>query len=388
MQPLKFRVSKKLAWALVPALVLIALLGYFVFLPVAEVAAVQRGTAIAAVYGTIRIEPTVIVPVRAQNSGFIRLADPFSAGRGAIGRTVQKGELFATIADETTARQLKQAQADLQAASERAQLPLPSSEPLRVAEDAVKRLERLTSLSNVPVVEFEKSKSDVVRLRGQLEAERIERDRNLESLDAATKKLEAQMRNSEIRAPMDGLLTGMKAIDGELVSEGNELFTVSSQKNYVRGEVNEEDVGEVKIGMDATLQVYAFRGRQFSAKVTAILPAADPETQRYTIMLDLENPPENLLAGMTGEMNIITGRHENALLIPTRGLLVDQALILKNGVVQSRTVQIGYRTLDFAEAISGVVDGEYVIVADQDRFRPGQPARHRLVQSPTPPAHR
>lgn len=387
MQPLKFRVSKKLAWALIPAALVVALFGYYVFLPVAEVAAVQRGTAISAVYGTIRIEPILVIPVRAQNSGFIRLADPFSAGRGAIGRTVGKGELFATIADEATARQLKQAQADLQAATERAQLPLPSSEPLRVAEDAVKRLERLTSLSNVPVVEFEKSKSDVVRLRGQMEAERIERDRNLESLDAAVKKLETQMQNSEIRAPMDGLLTGIKAIDGEIVSEGNELFTVSSRKNYVRGEVNEEDVGEVKIGMDAALQVYAFRGRQFSAKVSAILPAADPETQRYTIMLDLENPPENLLAGMTGEMNIITGKHENALLVPTRGLLVDQALILKNGVVQARTVQIGYRTLDFAEVLSGMEEGEYVIVADQDRFRPGQPARHRMVQVPMPAAY-
>ncbi|HSH39940.1 MAG TPA: efflux RND transporter periplasmic adaptor subunit [Chthoniobacterales bacterium] len=385
---MKFRLSKKLAWALAPAAVLIVLLAYFVFLPVAEVAIVQRGTAIAAVYGTIRIEPTLVIPLRAQNSGFIRLVDPFSAGRAAIGRSVQKGELFATIADETTARHLKQAQADLQAASERAQLPLPSSEPLRVAEDAVKRLERLTSLSNVPVVEFEKAKSDVVRLRGQLEAERIERDRNLESLDAAAKKLEAQMRASEIRAPMDGLLTGMKAIDGELVSEGNELFTVSSPTNFVRGEVNEEDVGEVKIGMDAALQVYAFRGRQFSAKVTAILPAADPETQRYTIMLDLENPPENLLAGMTGEMNIMTGRHENALLIPTRALLVDQALVVRNGVVQARTLQIGYRTLDFAEAISGVSDGEYVIVSDQDRFRPGQPARQRVVEIPTSPAFR
>ena len=380
--------SKKSLGAIAAGLVLVIALVWYLMLPVAEVAPVRRGTAISAIYGTLRIEPTFVINVRAQNGGYIQFSDTLAAGRGAIGRPVQKGELFATIADEATARALKQAQADLQAATQRAQLPLPSSEPLRVAEDAVKRLERLTSLSNVPVVEFEKAKSDVVRLRGQLESERIERDRNLESLDAAAKKLEAQMRNSEIRAPMDGLLTGMKAIDGELVSEGNELFTVSSRKNYVRGEVNEEDVGEVKIGMNATLQVYAFRARQFSAKVTAILPAADPETQRYTIVLDLENPPENLLAGMTGEMNIITGRHENALLIPTRALLVDQALILKNGVVQARTVQIGYRTLDFAEAISGVTEGEYVIVSDQDRFRPGQPARKRIVNIPTPVANR
>ncbi len=376
---MKLLPSKKLLWVIAPALLVVIALGYFAFLPIAEVAPVQRGTAIAAVYGTIRIEPISVVRVRAQNTGFIRLADPITAGRAAIGRSVKKGELFATIADEATARQLQQAGADLQAANERAGLPLPSTEPLRVAEDSLKRIERLTSISNVPAVEYEKSKSEVTRLRDQLETERIERDRSLESLRGALTKLEAQMKNSEIRSPIDGLLTSIKAIDDELVSEGNELFTVSSQKNFVRGEVNEEDVGEVKIGMSATLQVYAFRSQQFSAKVSAVLPAADPDTQRYTVMLDLENPPENLLAGMTGEMNIITGRHENALLAPTRGLLVDQALVVQNGIVQARTVKIGYRTLDNAEVLDGLKEGERVIVADQDRFRPGQPARQRLV---------
>ncbi len=381
MKPLRW---KKLIWIAGPAAVVLIAFAYYFLLPVAEVAVVQRGTAIAAVYGTVRIEPTFVINVRAQNSGFIRLADTLAAGRGAIGRTVQKGELFATIADEATKRQLDQAQADLQAATQRGQLPLPSSEPLRVAEDSVKRLERLAALSNVPAVDYEKAKSDVARLTGQLEAERIERDRNLESLESTRKKLEAQMKNTEIRAPIDGLLTGIKAINGELVSEGNELFSVSSAKNYVRGEVNEEDVGEVKIGMEAKLQVYAFRGRQFTAKVTAVLPAADPETQRYTIVLDLENPPDNLLAGMTGEMNIITGRHENALLVPTRALLVDQALLVSGRVVRSRTVKVGYRTLDFAEVLEGLAEGDHVIVADQDRFRPGQPARQRRVETSRP----
>src|SRR5438034_10770844 len=104
-------------------------------MPVAEVAAVRRGTAISAVYGTVRIEPAFVVHVRAQNSGFIRLADPFSAGRGAIGKTVEKGQLLATIADEATARQLKKARADLDAGIPRAALPLPSSELMKAAED-------------------------------------------------------------------------------------------------------------------------------------------------------------------------------------------------------------------------------------------------------------
>jgi RND family efflux transporter MFP subunit len=379
LQPLKVPRSKKSLWLIGLGLLLLLVLAYYAFLPVAETTPVRRGTAIAAVYGTVRIEPTFVINVRAQNAGFIQLADTLSGGRGAIGRTVQKGELFATIADETTARQLKQARADLEAARQRAELPLPSSEPLKIAEDTVGRLEKLTSLSNVPKVDYEKAKSDVARLQGQLENERIERDRNLESLDSICKKLEAQMKNSEIRSPMDGLLTGMKPINGELVAEGNELFTVSSQKNYVRGEVNEEDVGEVKVGLQAMLQVYAFRARQFTARVTAIIPAADQETQRYTILLDLENPPDNLLAGMTGEMNIITGQHENALLVPTRALLVDQVLIAKNGLVHGRTVKVGYSTLDFSEALTGLSEGDHVILSDLDRFSPGQPVRERVV---------
>jgi RND family efflux transporter MFP subunit len=384
LQQLKLPRSKKLIWISAAALLLVFSIFYFLALPVAEIAIVRRGTAISAIYGTVRIEPTLLVPVRAQNTGFIQLAETLSAGRGAIGKTVEKGQLLGTIADETTARQLKQARADLQAATQRAELPLPSAEALKVAEDNLSRLEKLTALSNVPAVEYEKAKSEVNRLRGLLESERIERDRNLAMLEDACKKLEGQMKNSEIRSPMDGLLTAIKTIDGELVTDRTELFTVSSRKNYVRGEVDEEDVGEVKVGMEAVVQVYAFRTRQFSAKVSAIQPAADPETQRYTIILDLQNPPENLMAGMTGEMNIITGTHENVLLLPTRALVVDQALIVKNGIIQSRTVKVGYRTLDFSEIISGVSEGERAVLSDQDKLRPGKLVRQRVAKIAPP----
>ena len=380
---MKLPPSKKLVWGIVPLVFLVALIWY-ALLPAAEVTTVRRGRAVSAVYGTVRIEPAFVVHVRAQNAGFIRLADPFSAGRGAIGKNVEKGELLATIADEATARQLKQARADLQAATQRAALPLPSSELLKTAEDTVQRLEKLAALSNVPAVDYEKAKSESKRLRGVVETERIERDRSLETQQETCKKLEAQMKNSEIRSPMDGLLTSIQTIDGELVGEANELFTVSSRKNYVRGEVNEEDVGEVKPGMKAMVQLYAYRTQQFEARVSSIQPAADPETQRYTIVLQLENSPDNLMTGMTGEMNIITGTHENVLIVPTRALLVDQALVVDRGIVQARTVKVGFRTLDTAEAMSGLKLGEHVVVADQDRLRPGRMVRPREVDNPPP----
>ncbi len=378
--------SRGILWAGGAVLLLVFAAAYYLLMPVAEVAAVRRGTAISAVYGTVRIEPAFVVRVRAQNDGFIRLAEPFSAGRGAIGKNVEKGQLLATIADEETSRELKQARADLQAAIDRAALPLPSSELLKAAEDNLQRLEKVVSSGNVPVVEYEKAKSEVNRLRGAVETERIERDRNLNSLEATAKKLEAQMKNAEVRSPIDGILTNVQTIDGELVSDGNELFTVSSRKTYVRGEVNEEDVGEVKPGMKARVQLYAYRTRTFTARVTSVQPAADPTTQRYTVVLEMENPPDNLMVGMTGEMNIVTGAHQNALLVPTRALLVDQALVVERGIVQPRTVKVGYRTLDFSEALSGLAEGDRVIIADQDKFRAGEPVRQRVVKLPAPPA--
>ena len=162
MQQLKLPRSKKLIWVAAAALLLVFGIFYFLTLPVAEIAVVRRGTAISAIYGTVRIEPTLLVPVRAQNTGFIQLAETLSAGRGAIGKTVEKGQLLATIADETTARQLKQARADLQAATQRAELPLPSAEALKVAEDNLSRLDKLTALSNVPAVEYERPKATAI----------------------------------------------------------------------------------------------------------------------------------------------------------------------------------------------------------------------------------
>ncbi len=103
------RISKRTLWTAVSLGAALLLLIFYWSRPVAEVEKVERGTAISAVYGTVRIEPTFVINVRAQNAGFIQFAEPLAAGRGAIGSAVAKGDLLATIADESTARQLKQA---------------------------------------------------------------------------------------------------------------------------------------------------------------------------------------------------------------------------------------------------------------------------------------
>ena len=85
---MKTRISKRAIWTLGLMVALLVGIIYYFTLPVVEVERVVKGTAISAVYGTVRIEPVFVVHVRAQNNGFIRLTDAVSTGRGAIGKPV------------------------------------------------------------------------------------------------------------------------------------------------------------------------------------------------------------------------------------------------------------------------------------------------------------
>src|SRR4029077_16927304 len=83
---LKLPESKTVLWIGAAAIVVLFALAYFFLMPVAEVATGQGGAAILAGYEKVRIEPAFVVRIRAQNDGFIQLAETFSAGRGAIGK--------------------------------------------------------------------------------------------------------------------------------------------------------------------------------------------------------------------------------------------------------------------------------------------------------------
>ncbi len=198
-------------------------------MPVAEVAGVRRGTAISAVYGTVRIEPAFVVRVRAQNDGFIRLAEPFLRVAARSERASKKANCWRRSRTNTS-RQLKQARADLQAASAepRSRCPLRRVAQSGRGQSATARKGR--RFRQRPAVEYQRAKAEANRLRGRSRDGAHRARSKSESLEETVKKLEAQMKKLRIRSPMDGILTNVQTIDGELVLDGNELFTVSSRR--------------------------------------------------------------------------------------------------------------------------------------------------------------
>ena len=137
------------------------------------------------------------------------------------------------------------------------------------------------------------------------------------------------------------------------------------------------DIGLLQNGMKAAVRLYSYAKQDFTATLKEILPQGD--NQSYRAILTLDNPPERLLPGMTGELNIIIGVHENALIIPTRALRADRTvLVVENGIVRKRKVEVGFRIIEKAEILSGLQDEEHVILNDLDLFRVGQKVRKQV----------
>ena len=233
----------------------------------------------------------------------------------------------------------------------------------------------------VAAVVLEASRNQVKALQDAVDNEKLELQRQVDSTAGVVKTYEDQLKRTEIRSPIDGIVTVQFFPDNSFVLVNQALFTVASPSLYVNGQVNEEDVGRLKIHMKAEVHLYAYSNTTFIATVAAILPNPDPNS-RYTVILDMDNPPDALLIGLTGEMNIILGRKENALIIPARALLVDQVQVVKDGVIEQRTVEVGFKRLEYVEITKGLNEGDEVVVADQDAFRSGERVRPVPINDP------
>jgi RND family efflux transporter MFP subunit len=237
-------------------------------------------------------------------------------------------------------------------------------------------MEKLESLDAVSAAQIQAARNDVKRYSDAVKAEQIEIDQAVQTTEQTLKTLQDKLSKTEIKAPIDGVLTSVNNNDGELVSENSVIFTVAVNSTYVSGEVNEEDVGQIHEKMKAKVRLYSFPDGQFMATVSQILPYPDPATQRYTVILSLDKPPSNLMAGMTGEMNIIIGERPDAVLIPMRAVMNhDKVFVVSGGMIKRREIEMGYHSMQTTEVTRGLKEGEAVIIGDQDSYHSGERVR-------------
>jgi macrolide-specific efflux system membrane fusion protein len=369
--------KKRAAIAVAIAAILFAIAWYFLARPMVEVFVVRRGTAISATYGTVRVVPELTFNIRARASGVLHYNDAFGQVPSLVGREVKKGELLGWVMNDDLDRAYTKAELEWKAAQDRRQLGPADAAALKTQQALVGRLENLVSLKNIPQVDLERARNELTAMTELVRREQIEIDRAVAVAQQEYDNLKDRKELCKFISPIDGTLQTVTGGNGEFINEGSTPFVVISKTVFLEGQIDEEDVGHVAPGMKAAVKLYAYPDLTLTEKVTQLRPGAN--NQRYTVNLTLDHPPRNVMIDMTGEMNIISGERQNALIVPTRALLSDHVWVVEGGVVRPRMVKVGFRNPERAEIREGLREGEKVVVADQDLLQTGERVRVAVI---------
>jgi HlyD family secretion protein len=165
-----------------------------------------------------------------------------------------------------------------------------------------------------------------------------------------------------LRAPMAGVILRAPENVGALVGpERGSLFVIGSDLSSLRidAAIGEADIGEVRVGQNATFEVPAFAGRRFTATVTRVDPQAnvDPGSTTYPVHFRAENPDGRLMQGMSAMLQVQVATADNVLTVPEAALrYVPEGA--SNAPPRSRVWKhAGPNHLEPVDVVAGVSDG-------------------------------
>ena len=170
-------------------------------------------------------------------------------------------------------------------------------------------------------------------------------------------------------APADGDVIEKKVINGQRVMAGDELYRIADHSRvWVIADVAESDIGEVKIGMPATVTLRASRTDPVEGKVTFIYPELNPGTRTIPVRIELPNPDGLMRTAMYADVVFRTEGADALATVPDSAVIdsgVRQVVIVAkgDGRFEPRAVKLGRRGEGYAEVTEGLAPGEEIVVS-------------------------
>jgi len=179
----------------------------------------------------------------------------------------------------------------------------------------------------------------------------------------------ATQRTLTFRSPVNGIVMERKAVQGMRFMPGEMLYQVADlSRVWVIADVFEQDLAAVKSGAKAQVSINAYPDKAFSGVVTYVYPTLKPETRTVPVRVELANPGLLIKPGMFAQVELQGGARAAVVTVPLSALIDSgtRQLVLvqvKPGHFEPREVKTGARNDDAIEIISGVQEGEAVVVA-------------------------
>ena len=262
--------------------------------------AVDRGNLTQTVTATGTINPVALINVGSQVSGtVVELKADFND-------LVKKGQVLLKLDPTIFNAQIRQVEASVASAQA----------SMRLAQANFERNARLVGQNYVSALTLDQS-------RRELDVASA----NVELAEAQLARARADLNNSVIRAPIDGVVIKRTIDLGQTVAASfttPNLFQIARDltKMQIDTSVSEADVGALKGGQQARFVVDAYPDREFDASMRQfrLAPNVVANVVTYNVVLDVENKPELLKPGMTAQVRLVVGNRENVLRIPTAAL--------------------------------------------------------------------
>jgi multidrug efflux pump subunit AcrA (membrane-fusion protein) len=330
-----------------------------------------------------------------------------------VGDRVQAGQVVARLEQEELRAAVEKARADLAAAE--AKLATVRSgartQEIEAAQAALRQAEANRLLTQVNLERYEQLYQDggialqvvdtaardhdvaAAQLRSAREQLSLIREKyTAEDLQyaeaqvlqtrAALRMAEANLGYATITAPMSGVVASVSTQQGETVTSGSAaaqaptfVTIIDLNRLQVDAYVDETDIGKVRVGQEATFSVDAYPDKEFRGKVTAIYPKAliQQNVVTYDVVIAIDNREGLLRPDMTANTTITVAKREKVLAIPNQAVRRENGdrvvFVLDGDRLVRRPVKTGWKDKTYTEILSGLEEGERVIVGEVENLK-------------------
>ena len=181
----------------------------------------------------------------------------------------------------------------------------------------------------------------------------------------------------EIKAPAAGFIAQVEMDAGEMAAPGNPLFyIVNLDEIKATANVSSLYVGQLEQGDAADVNVNGLPDEEFTGRIRSVAPMAG-EQGGFPVEVAVSNPDHLIRAGMRGSVEFTIEEAEDVVVIPQDGIFdIDgdraSVFVIEDRTVRIQTVRTGMETENLVEIISGLNEGEQVVLYDHDRLEDGQ----------------
>lgn len=209
-------------------------------------------------------------------------------------------------------------------------------------------------------------------LRAQVEQARLQVEQAQKNLDRMS-----------LRAEMDGVVTSVEVIAGDFVQMGTRLITIGDAGQLeVTAGVSEADSGGLKPGQKVKVTATAQPNREYDGIIQSVSPAAVTAKTAETggrievpVVVKMVGDTEGLRPGYTVDLTINVVDKEKALVVPYESIIekegAKKVFVVKDQVARIKDVKTGVDTILFTEVLSGLCEGETVIVSPSEKIQDG-----------------